>query len=403
VKFNGIALPLDSFSNTQIVATVPAAAPSGIFSLTFTNSQGNSSTFDMTYGVSGPQGPKGPAGTPGGVLSFSANSRPDLLPLNNLALPLDAGLKTITEIFLPTAGTYVIGGQEVISNIDTMFPGEINCLLATSLHPADMLAEGAPQSYATIPRQRMRPFRSTATTSRSRMRRRSICNAHTAALIQAISHRKCLRGSARSRRSRCNNSATEIQVEYPCPVLPPLSAFAIHRTATGTGSRNFAFSLQPFINRHCHLRISSPKTKESSHEDDSQLIDQGTFGGKNLLLYREPAHHREPADRTSQERPRQPGLRPCRPLDEMRNSLLIGWLHSSVVSGRLPFAGQRKHLYLPACKPCCVACLVLGRNPFLPIRTHKMTTRVVLWIQSVPSAPHWISARAKPKHRLAWR
>ena len=33
VQFNGAALTVDSFSNTQIVATLPAATPAGTFSL----------------------------------------------------------------------------------------------------------------------------------------------------------------------------------------------------------------------------------------------------------------------------------------------------------------------------------------------------------------------------------
>jgi hypothetical protein len=178
VVFEGANLKVDSSSNNKIVVTLPGALAAGTFGLVVGNSEARSTTFDLTYGATGPQGPagpagargaqgptgqagltgatgprgpKGPAGTPGGVLSFSANSRPDLLPLNNLALPLGAGLTTITAIFLPTTGTYVIGGQQVISNIDTTFPGEINCFLATSLNPADMLTEGAPQSYATVP------------------------------------------------------------------------------------------------------------------------------------------------------------------------------------------------------------------------------------------------------------
>jgi hypothetical protein len=48
--------------------------------------------------------------------------------------------------------------------------------------------------------------------------------------------------------------------------------FAIHRTATGAGSRNFAFSLHRFINRHCQLRGSFPKTKERSHDTAEQQV-----------------------------------------------------------------------------------------------------------------------------------
>ena len=62
VLFNGQALTLTSFSNTQIVATLPSALPPGTFNLTVTNSSGNSVVFDMTYGATGPQGPIGEAG-----------------------------------------------------------------------------------------------------------------------------------------------------------------------------------------------------------------------------------------------------------------------------------------------------------------------------------------------------
>ena len=65
VSFNGIALTVSTFSNTQIVATLPAAMVPGTFDLTVTNSQGNTVDFNMTYGAAGPQGPAGPAGATG--------------------------------------------------------------------------------------------------------------------------------------------------------------------------------------------------------------------------------------------------------------------------------------------------------------------------------------------------
>jgi Collagen triple helix repeat (20 copies) len=116
VQFDGAKLKIDSSSNTQIVATLPADTPAGTFSLTVKNSQGSSSIFDLTYGTTGPQGPAGPAGArgpqgatgqagstgatgpqgskgsagePGGVLSFATNYQP-----NNVTLPGNAGLAT---------------------------------------------------------------------------------------------------------------------------------------------------------------------------------------------------------------------------------------------------------------------------------------------------------------------
>jgi hypothetical protein len=65
VLFDGSALTLSSFSNTQIVAALPAGLAPGTFDLTVTNSSGNSVDFNMTYGAIGPQGPAGAAGPTG--------------------------------------------------------------------------------------------------------------------------------------------------------------------------------------------------------------------------------------------------------------------------------------------------------------------------------------------------
>jgi hypothetical protein len=65
VAFNGSALTISTFSNTQVVATLPTGLTPGTFDLTVTNSQGNSVDFNMTYGATGPQGPAGPAGPQG--------------------------------------------------------------------------------------------------------------------------------------------------------------------------------------------------------------------------------------------------------------------------------------------------------------------------------------------------
>ena len=65
VLFNGTALTVTSFSNTQIIATLPSGIAPGTFNLTLTNSAGNSVEFDMSYGAIGPQGPAGAAGPAG--------------------------------------------------------------------------------------------------------------------------------------------------------------------------------------------------------------------------------------------------------------------------------------------------------------------------------------------------
>jgi Collagen triple helix repeat (20 copies)/IPT/TIG domain len=65
VLFNGAALAVTSFSNTQIIAALPTGVTPGTFDLTVTNSSGNSVVFDIAYGAIGPQGPAGPVGPTG--------------------------------------------------------------------------------------------------------------------------------------------------------------------------------------------------------------------------------------------------------------------------------------------------------------------------------------------------
>ena len=65
VLFNGAALTVTSFTNTQVVAMLPTGLTPGTFNLTLTNSAGNSVEFDLSYGAIGPQGPAGPAGPTG--------------------------------------------------------------------------------------------------------------------------------------------------------------------------------------------------------------------------------------------------------------------------------------------------------------------------------------------------
>ena len=80
------------------------------------------------------------------MLSFSANSQP-----NSLKLPLNGGFATVNAIFLPNAGTYVIGGQEPFSNNDPKVQAIVFCFLVTSFPNGDPLTDGAPQSTVTVP------------------------------------------------------------------------------------------------------------------------------------------------------------------------------------------------------------------------------------------------------------
>jgi hypothetical protein len=173
VVLSKTTLSVVSASDTQIVAKLPASVAPGAYGITVKVTGGASTVFDMTYGATGPQGPagpagakgpqgatgqagltgaagpqgpKGPAGAPGGVLSFSANSQP-----NSLKLPLNNDFATVNAIFLPNAGTYVIGGQQAFFNNDPKVQAYVSCSLVTSFPSLFELADGAPRSTVTVP------------------------------------------------------------------------------------------------------------------------------------------------------------------------------------------------------------------------------------------------------------
>ncbi len=59
VLFNGAPLTVNSYTNTQIVATLPAHTTAGTYAIIVANSLGEFNNFDLTYGAAGPQGPIG--------------------------------------------------------------------------------------------------------------------------------------------------------------------------------------------------------------------------------------------------------------------------------------------------------------------------------------------------------
>jgi len=141
VRLNGAALVLDSFTNAEIVATLPAKTPAGTYTLTVVNSEGGSTVFDLTYGAEGPQGPMGPQGAAGakgpaglqgaqgaqgpagvqgptgptgpegppGVLSSSANG------VLSSVVPVGAWGRFSVAV-LKNPGTYILTGQLVVVN-----------------------------------------------------------------------------------------------------------------------------------------------------------------------------------------------------------------------------------------------------------------------------------------------
>ena len=195
VLLNGAALTVDSFTNTQFVATLPATIGAGTYGLIVANSIGELTEFDLTYGAAGPQGPAGapgangaqgpqgpmgpvgpagatgaagaqgaqgpqglmgnpgpegpagpagPAGAPGGVLSYSAFSgiiSGPITPNEQVAL---------LEVNLPKPGTYVIGGEQMFANEDSSHSANINCFLSTSAQ-SPFFSASLPPSWEYLP------------------------------------------------------------------------------------------------------------------------------------------------------------------------------------------------------------------------------------------------------------
>lgn len=67
VYLGNTPLTIDSKSNTQVIARLPANVPTGTYLLTVTNGNGNSQLDELwiTLGAAGPEGPEGPKGEPG--------------------------------------------------------------------------------------------------------------------------------------------------------------------------------------------------------------------------------------------------------------------------------------------------------------------------------------------------
>jgi hypothetical protein len=177
VRLNGAALVLDSFTNAEIVATLPAKTPAGTYTLTVVNSQGAGTVLDLTYGSEGPQGPMGPqgatgakgatgpqgiAGVPGpagptgptgpqgpaGVLSHSSNG------MLNAAMGHSWGRFSVVTLANP--GTYFLSGQILVDNTDGSNKAWVSCgafdAKGSSQPTAPWAVSGiAPGDLATLP------------------------------------------------------------------------------------------------------------------------------------------------------------------------------------------------------------------------------------------------------------
>lgn len=198
VLFSGAPLTLASYSDSQIVAELPANTVAGTYVMIVANSLGEFTEVDLTYGATGPQGPAGPAGAngaqgpmglpglmgpagpagvagpvgpigpagvagpegimgnpgpqgpagpagpqgaPGGVLSHEGFYQ--ILPGRLSDTP-------VTAIPLPKAGTYFITGNEILSNADPNHYALTFCRFADG--SGDFLDPGTlPSAEMTLP------------------------------------------------------------------------------------------------------------------------------------------------------------------------------------------------------------------------------------------------------------
>ena len=131
VVMNGGTLTVVSYTNTQIVATLPKNLAAGNYGIVVSSSIGELFPFVITYGAVGPQGPVGPVGPQGvpgpqGVAGPTGPTGP-AGPSGAggvgavLALPatsdtaITPGVETIINtIVLPNPGTYILDGSILI-------------------------------------------------------------------------------------------------------------------------------------------------------------------------------------------------------------------------------------------------------------------------------------------------
>jgi Collagen triple helix repeat (20 copies)/IPT/TIG domain len=136
VLFKTSALAVKSYTNTQIVAALPADTPAGSYGMVVTNGIGEIFPFITTCGANGPQGPVGPAGAngapgqagapgvpgPTGPTGPTGATGPAAAPYYSAFYDIATGAYDQTvplaEVVLPNPGTYIIGGMQQFQNFD---------------------------------------------------------------------------------------------------------------------------------------------------------------------------------------------------------------------------------------------------------------------------------------------
>ena len=120
VLFAGSPLTVISYTDTQIVAALPANTVAGNFTVLIVNSLGEFLPYELTYGSAGPQGPIGPQGPQGqaGAVGPAGPTGPTgPQGLQGPQGPAGVGL-TMTPNYLSTMGNGVsVTGPLVNSNV----------------------------------------------------------------------------------------------------------------------------------------------------------------------------------------------------------------------------------------------------------------------------------------------
>jgi len=147
VRLNGAALVLDSFSNAEVVATLPAKTAAGTYTLTVVNSEGGSTVFDLTYGATGPQGPMGPQG--------AAGAKGPAGPQGSAGVQGPTGPQGSTGVQGPTGPTGPEGPPGVLSySADGILEAELGdaygrVSVVTMNNPGTYILSGQVDVYAT--------------------------------------------------------------------------------------------------------------------------------------------------------------------------------------------------------------------------------------------------------------
>jgi hypothetical protein len=167
VLFKNDAIPVVTYTDTQIVATLPTGTTQGTYVLNVENSDGDKSKFDLAYGATGPQGPAGPQGTTGpqGVPGPAGPTGPegpagpsgaavaysDFAELSDGSSqdPVSEGGEVMSEVTLTKPGTYFISGLQVFSNADN-FEAGLQCSFSLTSDPSGAFTAAPIHSLPTV-------------------------------------------------------------------------------------------------------------------------------------------------------------------------------------------------------------------------------------------------------------